>query len=102
MEEWKEGLSPCGVYYEGFTDDLQQTLTKHSAATLTTYGIRRSHICVNHVTKTDDDEMEEKNSETQKLKVANEIIKMVHQLHAALIICRFQSYTGRRQKVAGM
>ena len=76
MEEWKEGLSPCGVYYEGYTDNLQQTLTKHSAATLTTYGIRRSHRCINHVTKTADDKMEGKNADTdksQKLKVMNNL-----------------------------
>ena len=71
--EWKEGLSPCGVYYEGYTDNLEQTLTKHSAATVTTYGVRRSHTCVNHVNKTDDDEKKENvdTNETQKLKVTN-------------------------------
>ena len=28
---------------EGFTDNLQETLNKHSAATVATYGIRQSH-----------------------------------------------------------
>ena len=49
-DQWMEGLSPCGLYYEGYTDDLQQMLTKHSSATVTTYGVRRSHIN-NHVVK---------------------------------------------------
>ena len=69
--QWKEGLSL--LYYEGYTDNLQQTLTKHSAATVTTYGVRRSHTCINRVTKTADDEIEKENvdtNETQILKVS--------------------------------
>ena len=53
-QQWTEGLNPCGVYYEGYTDDLQQMLTKHSSATVSTYGVRRSHI--NHVVKNIDKE----------------------------------------------
>ena len=41
--DWTTGLQRCGYYYEGFTDNLQETLNKHSAATVTTYGICRSH-----------------------------------------------------------
>ena len=46
---WTEGLNPCGLYYEGYTDDLQLMLTKHSTATVSTYGVRRSHT--NHAAK---------------------------------------------------
>ena len=46
---WTEGLNPCGLYYEGYTDDLQLMLTKHSTATVSMYGVRRSHT--NHVAK---------------------------------------------------
>ena len=34
-----DGLSPCGIYYEGYTNDLQQKLTKLSSATVSTYGV---------------------------------------------------------------
>ena len=37
-QQWTDGLNPCGLYYEGYTDDLQQMLTKHSSATVSTYG----------------------------------------------------------------
>lgn len=57
ISEWMEGLSPCGLYYEGYTDDLQNLLTKHSSATVTTYGVRGSHI--NHAAAvTNDDDKE--------------------------------------------
>ena len=50
-QQWTEGLNPCGLYYEGYTDDLQQMLTKHSSATVFTmsYGVRQSHT--NHAAK---------------------------------------------------
>ena len=45
--EWTTGLERRGFFYEGYTDNLQETLNKHSAATVTTYGIRRliSLVC---------------------------------------------------------
>ena len=42
---WAKGLKLVGVYYEGYTDNLQQLLNKHSSSTITTYGVRRSHSC---------------------------------------------------------
>ena len=48
-KQWTEGLNPCGLYYEGYTNDLQQMLTRHSSATVSTYGVRRSHT--NHAAK---------------------------------------------------
>ena len=41
------GLTCCGVYYEGYVDNLSEILNKHAAATMTTYSVRRSHIA-NH------------------------------------------------------
>lgn len=43
VTDWTTGLQRCGSYYEGFTGNLHETLNKHSAATVTTYEIRRSH-----------------------------------------------------------
>ena len=43
ISQWMEGLTHCGLYYEGYTD-VQQMLTIHSTTTVTTYGVRRSHI----------------------------------------------------------
>ena len=43
LPEWTTGLERRGIFYEGYTDHLQETLNKHSVATVTTYGIRRSH-----------------------------------------------------------
>ena len=49
-QQWTDGLNPCGLYYEGYTGDLlQQMLTKHSSASVSTYGVRRSHT--NHSVK---------------------------------------------------
>lgn len=53
-QQWTDGLNLCGLYYEGYTDDLQQMLTKHSSATVSTYGVRRSHT--NHAVKSNDKE----------------------------------------------
>jgi predicted GIY-YIG superfamily endonuclease len=66
-QQWTEGLNPCGLYYEGYTDDLQQMLTKHSSATVSTYGVRRSHT--NHVTKDDNKENLTDTSVAQNSKV---------------------------------
>lgn len=39
---WAEGLSPKGVYFEGFVDDADSLLEQYKAETVTTYGVRRS------------------------------------------------------------
>ena len=39
---WTEGLSPRGLYFEGFVDDADALLEQHKADTVTTYGTRRS------------------------------------------------------------
>ena len=44
---WAGGLTRHGMYYEGYVDNLLETLNKHTAATVTTYGVRRSRIA-NH------------------------------------------------------
>ena len=41
--KWATGLELRGLYYEGYTDNLQELLCKHSSATITTYGVRKSH-----------------------------------------------------------
>ena len=33
--QWATGLELCGLYYEGYTDNLQELLNKHSSATIT-------------------------------------------------------------------
>ena len=43
--DWAIGLKPCGLYYEGYTDNLQELLNKHNSSTITTYSVRRSHSC---------------------------------------------------------
>ena len=53
-QQWTEGLNPCGHYYSGYTDDLQQMLTKHYSATVSTFGVCRSHT--NHAAKDVDKE----------------------------------------------
>ena len=42
---WASGLKLRGVYYEGYTDNLQRLLNQHSSCTITTYGVRRSRSC---------------------------------------------------------
>ena len=37
---WAEGLSPKGVYFEGFVDDADSLLEQYKAETVTTYGVR--------------------------------------------------------------
>lgn len=49
--DWAIGLEPRGLYYEGYTDTLQELLNKHSSDTVTTYGIRKSHSCNKQSTK---------------------------------------------------
>ena len=60
ISQWMEGLTHCGLYYEGYTDDVQQMLTMHSTTTVTTYGVRRSHIY--HRVKVTDNEKENSDS----------------------------------------
>ena len=65
-QQWTDGLNPCGLYYEGYTDDLQQMLTKHSSATVSTYGVRRSHT--NHAVKcTDKENLDTSTSQNSKV-----------------------------------
>ena len=40
--DWMEGLKRVGVYHDGFVRNVDDVLAKHSAATVTTYGTRRS------------------------------------------------------------
>ena len=42
--EWAAGLTRRGLYYEGYVDNLSEILNKHAAATVTTYGVRKSRI----------------------------------------------------------
>ena len=42
-QQWTDGLNPCGPYYEGYTADLQQILTKHSSAIVSIYGTHTNH-----------------------------------------------------------
>ena len=63
---WTEGLNPYVLYYEGYTDDLQLMLTKHSTATVSTYGVRQSHT--NHAAKSIDKEsLEPSTSQNSKV-----------------------------------
>ena len=39
---WIDGLNRVGEYYEGFVKDIYDLLAKHSAETVTTYGMRHS------------------------------------------------------------
>lgn len=39
---WAEGLSPRGLYFEGFVDDADALLEQHKADTVTTSETRRS------------------------------------------------------------
>ena len=64
--EWANGLELRGVYYEGYTDNLEQLLNKHSSSTITTYGVRRSHSC-NHLVQSDNKENEEMQVRSTKM-----------------------------------
>ena len=39
---WALGLKRSGLYYEGFVDNLEDTLEAHRRCTITTYGTRTS------------------------------------------------------------
>ena len=39
---WARDLKKVGLYYEGFVEDIDSLRQKHQAATVSTYGIRRS------------------------------------------------------------
>ena len=39
---WAKGLQKSGLYYEGFVDNLDETLEAHRRCTVTTYGTRTS------------------------------------------------------------
>ena len=39
---WALGLKSSGLYYEGFVDNLEDTLEAHRRCTVTTYGTRTS------------------------------------------------------------
>ena len=67
ISQWMEGLTHCGLYYEGYTYDVQQMLTMHSTTTLTTYGVRRSHI-YHRVKVTDNEKDSNATVETQTSK----------------------------------
>ena len=54
--KWAAGLTCRGVYYKGYVDNLSEILKKHAAATVTTYGVRRSHIA-NHSNKDTENEV---------------------------------------------
>ena len=41
--EWAAALTRRGLYYEGYVN-LSEIFNKHTAATITTYGVRRSRI----------------------------------------------------------
>ena len=70
-QQWTDGLNPSGLYYEGYMDDLQQMLTKHSSATVSTYGVRQSHT--NHAVKSIDKENLD-TSTSQNSKVYHKLI----------------------------
>ena len=40
--DWSKGLQRSGTYYEGWVDDLDELLSSHARATVTSYGTRRS------------------------------------------------------------
>ena len=42
VPSWARELKKVGFYYEGFVEDIDSVRQKHQAATVSTYGIRRS------------------------------------------------------------
>ena len=40
--DWTSGLNRVGQYFEGYVEDIDLIRQKHQAATVTTYGVRRS------------------------------------------------------------
>ena len=39
---WANGLKQVGLYYEGYVEDINLIRQKHLAATVSSFGIRRS------------------------------------------------------------
>ena len=48
---WAKGLKQVGLYYEGYVEDIDLIRQKHLAATVSSFGIRRSRSNTNSTEK---------------------------------------------------
>ena len=48
---WAKGLKQVGFYYEGYVEDIDLIRQKHLAATVSSFGIRRSRSNTNSTEK---------------------------------------------------
>lgn len=83
--DWAVGLKPCGLYYEGYTDNLQELLNKHNSSTITTYGVCRSHSCNKQSSCKALVESSVDNKENEQIQGENEQIQVCH--HQMQNIC---------------
>ena len=49
---WAKGLKQVGLYYKGYVEDIDAIRQKHLAATMSSFGIRRSRSNTNSTEKT--------------------------------------------------
>ena len=75
---WARGLKKCGLYYEGFVDDLEDTLEAHRRCTLTTYGTRTSKKPSGSTIEVD----KENNSTLANKQVKHEYTNTTQQMYA--------------------
>ena len=76
---WTRGLNKSGLYYEGFVDDLEDTLEAHRRYTLTTYGTRTSKKPSGSTIEVD---KENNNSTLANKQVKHEYIKTTPKMHS--------------------